>query len=39
MFKAKVGQILVVTVEKLLVGAINIEAIAQEKERRKRWDL
>ena len=39
MLNANVSQVLVVTVEKLLVGTINIEAIAQEKERRKRWDL
>src|SRR5207245_11039529 len=38
MFKAKVGHVLVITVEKLLVGAINIEASAQEKEREKRRD-
>jgi signal-transduction protein with cAMP-binding, CBS, and nucleotidyltransferase domain len=39
MLNANVSQVPVVTVEKLLVGTINIEAIAQEKERRKRWDL
>jgi CBS domain-containing protein len=39
MLKANVGQVLVVSADKLLVGTINIEAIAQEKERRKRWDL
>src|SRR6184192_661570 len=33
---AKVGEVPVVTREKLLVGTINIEAIAQEKRRRKR---
>src|SRR5437868_7604410 len=32
---AKVGEVPVVTREKLLVGTINIEAIAQEKRRRK----
>ena len=31
MLKAKVGEVLVVTGEKLLVGVINIEAIAREK--------
>ncbi len=31
MLKAKVGEVLVVTGEKLLVGAINMKAIAQEK--------
>ncbi len=39
MLKAKVGQVLVVTVQNLLLGTINIGAIAQEKERSKRWDL
>ena len=34
MLKAKVGEVPVVTREKLLVGTINIEAIAQEKRRR-----
>ena len=33
---AKVGEVPVVTREKLLVGTINIAAIAQEKRRRKR---
>ena len=36
MLNAKVGEVPVVTREKLLVGTINIEAIAQEKRRRKR---
>jgi predicted transcriptional regulator len=36
MLNAKVGDVLVVSREKLLVGTINIEAIAQEKRRRKR---
>jgi CBS domain-containing protein len=36
MLNAKVGQVPVVTREKLLVGTINIAAIAQEKRRRKR---
>src|SRR5437868_10646920 len=35
---AKVGEVPVVTREKLLVGTINIEAIAQEKRRRKRLE-
>jgi CBS domain-containing protein len=39
MLTAKVSQVPVVTVDKLLVGTINIEAIAQEKERRKRYAL
>ena len=38
MLKAKVGEVLVVTREKLLVGTINIEAVAQEKRRRKRLE-
>jgi CBS domain-containing protein len=36
MLNAKVGEVPVVTREKLLVGTINIEAIAQEKRWRKR---
>ena len=36
---AKVGEVPVVTREKLLVGTINIEAIAQEKRRRNAWNL
>jgi CBS domain-containing protein len=36
MLNAKVGDVLVVSREKLLVGTINIEAIAREKKRRKR---
>jgi len=35
MLKAKVGEVPVVTGEKLLLGTINIEAIAQEKRLRK----
>jgi len=38
MLNAKVGEVLVVTREKLLVGTINIEAIAEEKRWRKRWE-
>ena len=38
MLNAKVGEVPVVTREKLLVGTINIEAIAQEKRRRKRLE-
>src|SRR5437016_3927852 len=37
MLNAKVGEVPVVTREKLLVGTINIEAIA-EKRLRKRWE-
>src|SRR6266403_2904074 len=37
MLNAKIGEVLVVTREKLLVGTINIEAIA-EKRWRKRWE-
>src|SRR5437773_6079339 len=36
MLNAKLGEVFVVTREKLLVGTINIEAIAQENRRRKR---
>src|SRR5438552_9065032 len=36
MLNAKVGEVPVVTREKLLVGAINIEAIAQDRKRRER---
>jgi CBS domain-containing protein len=39
MLKAKVGEVSVITHEKLLVGTINIEAIAQEKRRREGWEL
>src|SRR6266568_6634048 len=39
MLNAKVGEVPVVTREKLLLGTINIEAIAQEKRWRKRWEL
>src|SRR5881397_76582 len=38
MLNAKLGKVPVVTREKLLVGAINIEAIAQEKRRRERLE-
>ena len=38
MLNAKVGEVFVVTREKLLVGTINIESIAQEKRRRKRLE-
>src|SRR5436305_7115090 len=37
MLNAKVGEVPVVTREKLLVGTINIEAIAQENRRRNAW--
>jgi hypothetical protein len=36
MLNAKIGEVLVVTREKLLVGTIHIEAIAQKKRWRKR---
>jgi len=39
MLKAKVGEVFVVTHEKLLVGITNFEAITQEKRRRNAWDL
>jgi len=40
MLNAKVGEVPVVTREELLVGTINIEAIAQEKRRRENaWNL
>ena len=39
MLNAKVGEVPVVTREKLLVGTINIEAIAQEKRRGNAWNL
>ena len=39
MLNAKVGEVPVVTREKLLVGTINFEAIAQEKRRRNAWNL
>jgi len=39
MLNAKVGEVPVVTREKLLVGTINIEAIAQENRRTNAWDL
>jgi CBS domain-containing protein len=38
MLEAKVGEVFVVTREKFLVGTINIEAVAQEKIRRKRLE-
>jgi len=37
MLNAKVGEVPVVTREKLLVGTINIESIAQKKRRKKRF--
>src|SRR6267154_5304680 len=39
MLNAKVRAVPVVTRQKLLLGTINIEAIAQEKRWRKRWEL
>ena len=39
MLDAQVGEVPVVTREKLLVGTINIEVIAQEKRRRNAWNL
>ena len=38
MLNAKLGEIPVVTREKLLIGTINIEAIAQERRRRERLE-
>ena len=38
MLNTKVGEVFVVTREKLLVGKINTEAIAQEKRRQKRLE-
>ena len=38
MLNAKVGEVFVLTREKFLVGTINIEAVAQEKRRRKRLE-
>ena len=38
MLEAKVGEVFVVTREKFLVGTINIEAIAQEKNTEKRLE-
>ena len=38
MLNAKVGEVPVVTREKLLVGTINIEGLQQEKGWRKRWE-
>src|SRR6184192_1013173 len=37
MLNAQVGEVFVVTREKMLVGTINIEAIAQENRRRNAW--
>src|SRR5438093_10913889 len=39
MLNAKVGEVLVVTREKLLIGTINIEAIAQKKDGENAWNL
>src|SRR5438045_9653360 len=39
MLNAQVGEVPVVTREKLLVGTISIEAIAQEKRWRNAWNL
>jgi hypothetical protein len=39
MLNAKVGEVLVVTRGKKLVGTINIETIAQENRGRNAWDL
>jgi predicted transcriptional regulator len=39
MLNAKVGEVLVITRGKKLVGTINIETIAQENRRRNAWDL
>jgi len=39
MLNAKVGEVSVVTRDKLLVGTINIDAIVQAKRRRKRLEL
>jgi signal-transduction protein with cAMP-binding, CBS, and nucleotidyltransferase domain len=39
MLNAKVGEVFVVTREKLLVGTVNIEAITQERKRRNAWNL
>jgi CBS domain-containing protein len=38
MLNAKVGEVPVVTREKLLLGTVKIEAIAQEKRRRRRLE-
>src|SRR5206468_6975801 len=38
MLNAKVGEVPVVTREKLLLGTVKVEAIAQEKRRRKRLE-
>jgi len=38
MLNAKVGELSVVTREKLLVGTVNIEALAEEKRWRKRLE-
>jgi CBS domain-containing protein len=39
MLNARVGEVFVVTREKLLVGTINIEAIAREKNGENAWPL
>jgi len=39
MLNAKISEVPVVTREKLLVGTINIEAIAQKKNRENAWNL
>jgi len=39
MLNAKIGEVPVVTREKLLIGTINIEAIAQKKDGENAWNL
>ncbi len=39
MLNAKVGEVLVVTREKLLVGTINIEGLHRRKDRENAWNL
>jgi CBS domain-containing protein len=39
MLKAQIGEVPVVTCEKLVVGTTSLEAIAQERRRRKTWKL
>src|SRR6266403_3948829 len=39
MLNAKIGEVSVVTREKLLIGTINIEAIAQKKDGENAWNL
>jgi len=39
MLNAKIGEVPVVTREKLLIGTINIEAIARRKDRENAWNL